>query len=202
MGKFIDLTGQQFGEWLVVERAANNVSGKPAWVCLCRCGNSSVVAGSVLRMGESRSCGCYQKTLAAKNLRQAATKHGMHNTPEYFRWLGIKLRCYHATHFAYPRYGGRGIGMCDRWRNSFELFHADIGSPPSPSHSLDRIDNNGDYEPNNVRWATKREQANNRRNTVSATFNGETHTQAEWGRKLGLTTQAIAWRMKHGKDLC
>lgn len=197
----IDLTGKQFDRWTVVKQATQKLYGKPAWECLCTCGNTGIVAGSALRMGESRSCGCLMKEVAAENLRAAATKHGMHNTPMYFRWLGIKLRCYHPTHYAYPRYGGRGITMCDEWKNSFKSFYAYIGDPPSEAHSLDRIDNNGNYEPGNVRWATKQEQANNRSDNVRITFNGETKTLAEWGRTLGVTPEAVAWRVKHGKDL-
>lgn len=164
MGKLVDITGQVFGRWTVVERSPENKHGKPAWVCLCECGNVATIAGSVLRMGESRSCGCYSREVSAKNLRRAATKHGMHSTPEYFRWMSMKLRCYCKTHYAYPRYGGRGITVCDRWRHNFENFIADIGERPTDKHSLDRINNDGDYEPNNVRWATAKEQANNRSN--------------------------------------
>lgn len=201
MGKFVDLTGQVFGRWTVVERSPENRHGKPAWVCVCTCGNSSIVAGSALRMGESRSCGCYSREVSAETLRAAATKHGMYNTPEYFRWVSIKLRCYHKSHHAYPRYGGRGIVMCDRWRNSFADFLSDVGAPPSPEHTLDRINNDGNYELTNVRWATRKEQANNRRNNVRITYNGVTKTQAEWAVEAGITPEGIAYRHKHGKDL-
>jgi hypothetical protein len=201
MGKRIDITGKQFGRWHVVTQAEHKLYGKPAWECVCECGNVGVVAGSSLRTGESKSCGCLMREVAAENLRTAATTHGMHGTPMYYRWLSIKLRCFHKSHYAYPRYGGRGITMCERWRSSFTDFYADIGDPPSDAYSLDRIDNNGNYEPGNVRWATKREQANNRRNNVKHTYDGETHTLAEWGRKLGITPEAVTYRIKNGKPL-
>ncbi len=197
----INLTGRTLGRWTVLGLAEQKVYGKPAWECLCSCGNTGVIGGSVLRMGESRSCGCLSKEVSAENLRAVATTHGMCGTPMYYRWLSIKLRCYHKTHYACPRYGGRGITMCERWKSSFTDFYADIGDPPSEAHSLDRIDNDGNYEPNNVRWATKQEQANSRSNNVRHTHNGETHTLAEWGRKLGIAPEAVARRIKNGKDL-
>jgi hypothetical protein len=201
MGRFVDLCGKCFGRLTVVSRAETNIYGKPAWVCACICGATCVVAGSSLRMGVTASCGCAQKELAAGNLRKAATTHGMHGTPEYYRWASMKLRCYVKTHYAYPRYGGRGITVCDRWRNNFEHFLVDVGNRPTDRHSLDRIDNDGNYEPNNVRWATNQEQANNRSSNVNITYNGETRTQAEWARLAGITPEGIAYRHKHGKDL-
>jgi hypothetical protein len=201
MGKLVDLTGKRFGKWLVQYRSPQNLHGKPAWVCVCDCGGKGVVSGSVLRMGESTSCGCYQKSLAAKNLGEAASKHRAHNTPEYFRWLNMKARCNNPNNPAYANYGGRGISVCARWDKSFDAFMSDVGERPTPEHSLDRIDNDGNYEPNNVRWATSQEQANNRRNNMKVEFNGETKTIAEWARVAGITPEGVAYRHKKGKDL-
>jgi hypothetical protein len=152
-------------------------------------------------MGESTSCGCYQRENSAETLRKVATKHGKHNTPEYFRWLSMKLRCYHPSHHAFKDYGGRGITVCDRWKHDFEAFLSDVGERPSPEHSLDRIDNDGNYEPNNVRWATRQEQANNRRTNVKVTYDGREQTLAQWARELGITPEGVAYRVKHGKPL-
>lgn len=201
MGRFVDLTGQQYGKWLVQARSMQRLYGKPAWECLCECGTAKVVSGSALRMGESTSCGCYQKELAAKNLGDAARKHGRHNTPEYYRWLSLKSRCTNPANPAYADYGGRGITVCQRWADSFEAFLEDVGERPSPEHSIDRIDNDGNYEPNNVRWATKQEQANNRRTNVQVTYNGKTKTLAAWAREAGITPEGIAYRHKHGKAI-
>jgi hypothetical protein len=201
MGRFVDLTNQRFGRWLVQYRDPKGKYGKPAWVCLCDCGSTSVVAGSALRMGESTSCGCFQRELAAKNLGNTARKHGRHNTPEYFRWLSMKLRCQHPSHHAFQNYGGRGISVCDRWNKSFEAFVEDVGERPTPEHTLDRIDNDGNYEPTNVRWATRQEQANNRRNNVRITHNGQTKTLAAWARDIGITPEGVAYRIQHNKPL-
>ena len=201
MGRFVDLTGQQYGRWLVQAKATQRLYGKPAWECLCECGTAKVVAGSVLRMGESTSCGCYQKELAAKNLGDAVRKHGQHNTPEYYRWLSLKARCTNPNNPRYADYGGRGITVCQRWADSFEVFIADVGERPTPEHSIDRIDNDKGYEVTNVRWATKQEQANNRRTNVEVTYNGETKTLAAWAMEVGITPEGVAYRHKHGKSL-
>lgn len=201
MGKFVDLTNQRFGRWLVQYRSPNKRYGKPAWVCLCDCGNTGEVGGSVLRMGESTSCGCFQKELAAKNLGDAARTHGQHNSADYLRWLAMKARCTNPTHPAYSRYGGRGITVCARWSESFEAFMEDVGECPSTRHSIDRINNDGNYEPTNVRWATRQEQANNRRTNVKITHNGQTQTAAQWARELGITPEGVMWRHKNGKPL-
>lgn len=202
MGRFVDLTGRKYGRLLVRTLATQQLYGKPAWECVCECGATKVVAGSVLRMGESTSCGCYQKELAAKNLGDAVRKHGQCATVEYRRWLRMKARCDNPRNPAYAAYGGRGITVCQRWMDSYEAFIEDVGERPSPLHSIDRIDNDRGYEPNNVRWATRREQANNRRSNVRITYNGETKTLAAWAREIGITPEGVAYRHKHGRPLC
>ena len=169
MGAFVNLAGKTFGRWLVLEQATDKIYGKPAWVCKCTCGVVSNVGGSVLRMGESTSCGCYKQEVSASHMKLVATKHGKWGTPNYYRWMSMKLRCYCPTHPAYKNYGGRGIRVCQRWLDSYAMFETDIGPRPTPKHSLDRINNEGDYEPNNVRWATHKEQANNRRKPTRRT---------------------------------
>jgi hypothetical protein len=113
----------------------------------------------------------------------------------------MKLRCQHPSHHAFQNYGGRGISVCDRWNKSFEAFVEDVGERPTPEHTLDRIDNDGNYEPTNVRWATRQEQANNRRNNVRITHNGQTKTLAAWARDIGITPEGVAYRIQHNKPL-
>ena len=152
-----DLAGRKFGKWSVVALAGKNALGRVVWTCVCECGNSRKVIGTNLFRGLSKSCGCYQK--------EAVRRHG-HSTqrsPEYLSWAAMKSRCLNSNRKEYPYYGGRGITVCDRWQESFENFLQDMGKRPSKTHSLDRIDNSGNYDPSNCRWATKSEQIANRR---------------------------------------
>ncbi len=162
MPRFQDLTGQRFGCLLVVAGAARGRYGL-AWSCLCDCGNAKVVHGRDLRGGHTRSCGCLQRDrISELRTTHAATIGGLSLT--YKVWKSVKRRCFCETDAAYPRYGGRGITMCERWRNSFENFLADMGERPSRAHSIDRYPNNdGSYEPGNCRWATAKEQSRNSR---------------------------------------
>jgi hypothetical protein len=159
----IDLLGQRFGRLTVVASAPSG--GKHArWLCACLCGTRKVVYSSNLLRGLTQSCGCLNREISG-----GITKHAHSNSrngspsAEYVSWQSMKTRCENPSAANFKYYGGRGIMICARWRNSFEDFLADMGFRPSPQHSIDRIRVDGHYEPGNVRWATAKQQANNRR---------------------------------------
>lgn len=128
-------------------------------------------------------------------MRQRATKHGGVTTPEYLAWGAMKERCYVPSHKEFKNYGARGIAVCDEWRDSFAAFIRDVGHKPTPSHSLDRIDNNGNYERSNVRWATKLDQSLNRRPVRRYRHEGETLTLREWSERTGLKYETLRMRI-------
>ncbi|MEN0060013.1 MAG: hypothetical protein AAGB31_14325 [Bdellovibrio sp.] len=170
MAKTHTLTGLKFGRWHVKFLAEKNARGKTMWFCICECGVSRNVIGTNLVNGLSKSCGCLQKDAVMKH------GHATNKTPEYQSWLSMNARCSNKNTNFYAYYGGRGISVCDRWKHSFEAFISDMGPRPSKSHSIDRIDNNGNYEPSNCRWATKEEQVFNRRPAKNKTgFPGVKH---------------------------
>lgn len=179
-----DISGQRFGRFTVIQCAGPRRS-KLLWECLCDCGVTKLVIGSNLTRGRSVSCGCY--------LIESVTKHGKARSSEYHTWAAAKDRCFNPDSRSYANYGLRGISMCSEWRESFEAFYSYIGPRPDGA-SLDRIDNDGDYEPGNVRWATDRTQVRNRRITVHATHEGETLSLAEWAERTGIAYGTLMCR--------
>lgn len=157
----LSLVGQQFGRLKVLRRAGKTKSGNLKWLCLCSCGNKSVVAGGNLKYRCIVSCGCYTRELCIAR----STKHGLWRTPEYQAWVDLRRRCLNPKHPAYKNYGARGICVCKEWQgsNGFVNFLKHIGKRPNEEYSIDRINNDGHYEPGNVRWATRDQQQNNRR---------------------------------------
>lgn len=137
------------------------------WLCRCVCGTYKAVAGISLKAGDTQSCGCYlAECVAQRSTTHGATcgaTHGKRVAPEYKSWVAMKARCLNPRATSYENYGGRGIKICQRWRDSFKKFRADMGKRPSLSHTLDRINNNGHYKPSNCRWATKLQQNRNKR---------------------------------------
>lgn len=150
---FTDLAGQVFHELTVLSLARRSARGLNYWTCRCSCGNTKVVQQSHLRSGTTKGCGCQKGT------------HRLSHTSEYHIWQTMKARCGNPNNRKYKDYGERGIRVCDRWLKSFETFFRDIGAKPFPDHSIDRINNDGDYEPSNCRWASRTQQARNTRRT-------------------------------------
>ena len=201
-GVKLDLTGQRFGRLKVLSRAERHIT--PAgtyiarWLCRCDCGTEVVVRQHSLRQGMSESCGCLQREDIAARSKIMNRTHGRTGTPEYRTWVHMKSRCYNPRVPEYKWYGARGIKMCESWKDSFEAFLADVGPKPGRGYSIDRIDNDGDYEPGNVRWATQAEQTANQQRNVKLTINGETQIMSEWARRYGLDVRLIHSRLKLG----
>lgn len=184
----VDLTGMKFGRLIAVERATNPRRHVSEWVCRCECGKTRNVPTDKLNSGNTKSCGCLQRDKA----RTLHTTHGMSNTPEWRVWRAMRERCRIRPH---PRYGGRGINVCDRWFNSFADFIADMGRRPTPKHTLERINGEGHYEPSNCKWATWVEQNNNKTGIRKVTINGEADTIANWCRRLGINRDTVSNRI-------
>jgi hypothetical protein len=175
MTRKLDLMGQRFGRLVVSGAAPTSASGCARWVCTCDCGNSTTVQTGNLRNGHTKSCGCEK----LERFLDRVISHGRSGTPEHKTWKGLKERCYNQNYKGYADYGGRGIVVCNEWLSSFEQFFADMGPRPSAQHTLDRKDNDGPYAPWNCRWATKKEQANNRRSSRMLYVFGETLTLSQ-----------------------
>ncbi len=205
MPAFIDMTGLRFGKWTVIEQAEplkdNRGYNIVRWKCQCDCGTVKDVIGTTLRSGRSKSCGC-DKSVRSAVAHDLFTTHGESKTRLYKIWVYMRKRCYNTNSSNYANYGGRGICVCDAWNDSFENFRDwAVNNGYSDDLSIDRIDVNGNYEPGNCRWVTGVAQANNRRNTVYYTFNGETKSVAEWAKKLGLNYKTLLKRVKSGRGI-
>lgn len=198
MSKKIDLIGQKFSNLIVVKEYGKGVSGGYKWVCICECGNTTIVSSDNLRRNHTQSCGCLQ----SKRIKEVCLKHGQTGkykiTPEYRAWTHMKTRCYNKKCDMYNAYGGRGITVCERWLNNFEIFFEDMGKRPSKNHSLDRIDVNGNYEPNNCRWANVEQQVRNKTNNNWIEFEGNKMIINDWAKVLNTTDKVIRNRIKRG----
>lgn len=185
MSAVIDLTGMRFGRLIVRGRhgslQSKGVKGQATWLCLCDCGLESIVRGQELRTGHTTSCGCRMVV------------HGMRHSREYRAWRGMKSRCSDQGVPNYDRYGGRGISVCERW-NRFEAFFEDMGPCPF-GRTLDRKDVHGNYEPSNCRWATWKEQQNNRSNNRVIEFWGARLTAQQWADKAGIRRDTFVRRL-------
>lgn len=197
---FEDLTGQTFGRLKVVKRVSEIGVGLIKWLCVCDCGEQTTVSAGDLKSGHTQSCGCFRR----ERSRQLSTIHGLSRSSEHRIWSGMIFRCENPNATRWDRYGGRGIKVCDRWRygedglTGFECFLSDMGSRPSPQHSIDRYDHDGDYEPDNCRWATERQQQNNRSTNRRISYKGRTRTLSQWARAYEMNTSVLWRRLRKG----
>lgn len=196
MGNVKNIVGKTFGKLTVIEQIGIKS------ICICSCGeNHTAFSHNLRKLNTSQCTACYKKTISVRK-----TTHGQSNyqkstsrqTKEYMTWSHIKSRCLNVNDKRYLDYGGRGICICERWKNSFENFFEDIGIAPTAKHQIDRIDNSGDYEPSNCRWSSIKEQANNKRNNIFLVLNGEEKTASEWSEILNMQSSTIIKRKKSG----
>lgn len=185
----INMAGKRFASVIGIRKVGISASRDLMWEFLCDCGVTFNATGYAVRCGRITTCPTCSRIRSAT----ASTKHGMTETPEFSTWTDIQTRCHNEKSTSFDRYGGRGIIVCERWRAAFENFLMDMGPRPSAKHSIDRVDNNGNYEPGNCRWATVQEQANNKSNNVIIEIEGESKTLSEWAR-FYKTPYADVWR--------
>jgi hypothetical protein len=163
----------------------------------CKCGKEVKVSNNNVQRGNTRSCGCYKR----ETTHNLLTTHGLTDTKVYRAWCSIKRRCTYTKDIQYNSYGGRGIKVCDRWLSSFCNFYSDMGDPPTAQHTIDRIDNNGDYEPSNCRWASYREQARNKQNTRYVEWEGSLYNIHDLAAKYNIDTRNILKRLSRNWTL-
>lgn len=190
--KYKDIIGQKFGRLIALYKLRNYHRRGSYWLCVCDCGNFKEVYLGSLTSGATTSCGCYHKEIA-KNVN---LKHGKRHTRLHKIWRDMKQRCYNKYNTSYKDYGERGITVCDEWLTDFINFYIwAMANGYNDKLSIDRIDVNGNYEPNNCRWATAKQQARNRRSNINYTINGETHCIKEWCEILNLNYKTVSTRL-------
>ena len=197
MPKLEDLTGQRFSYLTVIKKAGKNKSDKILWLCKCDCGKLKIIQGASLKNGRIKSCGCLRK-------KGARRTHGFKYTRLYCIWQGIKKRCLNKNTSNYYIYGGRGIKICDEWKNDFKAFHdwafanGYDESAKRGDCTIERIDVNGNYEPSNCRWATMKEQCRNTRSNKLITYNNETRCLMDWSYIFNINYKTLLYRFKRG----
>ena len=195
MKKRIDLTGKRFNRLVVVKEVDKNKYGTRQWLCKCDCGKYVIDTSNHITTGHTKSCGCY-KIEFAKN---SFTKHGEKYTRLYNIWCSMKQRCYDENCNNYTRYGGKGISVCDEWNNSYECFRDwSMRNGYKDNLSIDRVNNNGNYEPDNCRWATRKTQSNNKSSNHVITYNGITKTVKQWSEDININYGTLLSRFLRG----
>lgn len=185
---------QRVARLTILREAGRTRDGKVLWLCKCFCGQQKAITGRALKSGRTRSCGCLMRETSARTHRT----HGATGTPEYIAWQAMVRRCKDRNQRAFRHYGGRGIKVHPRWSRSFTAFLSDLGPKPSPEHTLERINNEGDYEPGNVKWATRAVQARNHRRNRRVTINGETRLISDWANHFGIILTTVYSRLGKG----
>ena len=198
MGKSIDLQGMRFGRLFVVEKYGKAKNGSIIWKCRCDCGKETMVTSCNLRSGSTNACGCLHNEF----ISSLSKKHGLSHTRLHGIWRGIKGRCLNHKNSSYQNYGGRGIKICEEWKDNFENFYEwAMSNGYKDDLSIDRIDVNNGYFPENCRWVTDEVQSRNRRNNRKYSHDGETKTLSEWAREYGIDRKTLSDRMdKFGWD--
>lgn len=189
MRKKIQMVGVKFNRWTVIKEDGLTKCGQAAWKCVCDCGTIKTIDSNSVRRGRSKSCGCYSKEISMKRLKT----HGMSKTPTYFIWIKMKSRCFNPNDGCFKYYGNRGIKVCEQWLK-FENFLKDMGERP-PELTIERRNNDGDYEPLNCYWATRAEQSRNTRHNRTISFQGKTQCLADWANTLGIGRATLAYRL-------
>ena len=199
MYAYKDMTGQKIGRLMVIEIAEHGGHGKTlTWKCLCDCGKEVYVTGKLLRRSDgTKSCGCLKRDVSTQTGKRNL-KHGQSNSKLYNVWSSMKKRCNEKNHKSYYRYGGRGITYCSEWEDFNNFMGWALKNGYKENLTLDRIDNDKGYYPENCRWATPKEQSRNRHTNKFLTYKGNTKTIAEWEEILGTKKGTIASRIRHG----
>lgn len=199
MGKFIDLTGQKIGRLKVLKRAPNNKFNQVCWVCLCDCGNTVTVIGTRLHNRKTLSCGCIRKEITKQRNLDTGKAKGASKTRLYSIYKGIKRRLFNQNDASFSNYGGRGIEICREWLDDYKEFERwALKNGYNENLTIDRIDVNGNYCPENCRWVDRKTQSNNKRNNHFITVNGITKTLSEWSDISGVHYYTIFDRISHG----
>lgn len=185
--KSVNIADQKFSRLHAIKLHSRDKHNRERWLFKCDCGQEKIIDKSSVKTGKTKSCGCLQ----LENNKIVGITHNRSKTREFKIWLGIKKRCLDKNHSTHKEYGGRGIIICDKWKDSFENFLVDMGESPSNFHSIDRINNNGNYESSNCRWATRKEQQNNCRRNRIISYKGDNYTLSNLCDKLGLKYQLV-----------
>lgn len=207
--RFADITGQKFGRLTAISHQGADKHRAALWLCRCDCGAEIITTGNSLRTGKAKSCGCAQREAASKTMSEVNASgkrvtdghliHGENKTRLHRIWCNMRRRCSDQKHDHYDRYGGRGIKVCDAWQSSYVAFRDWALANGYADHlTIERIDNDGNYEPGNCCWASQKEQVSNRRNSVLITLDGETKPLKEWCEERGINYKAAHAKYKKG----